>query len=409
MKVAYFVNQFPKISETFVLNQVYGLMRAGLEIEVRARGRGDVDAIAPTPELDALLRNTHIMPPPPSRAARFLGAPPALLRLAREGGSISSVFDARYFGRRMLSLSSLSEAASCPVSDAEAVVAHFLPEGVRAWQHRRLGLIDAPIIVFAHGYDIARWASTVPRRRFKRFLDETDLFLPISERWRSRLIDMGADPAKVVLHRMGVEPESIPTSEGRRLGSAPALRITMVGRMVEKKGHTYALQALSRLPKGSFTCRVIGDGELHGALREQTKALGIDEAVHFGGFIPHREVLGVVANETDVFLLPSVTSSDGDQEGVPVSLMEACAAGVPVVSTEHSGIPELVTHGENGLLSPERDAESLAENLRRLADDRDLLRRLGAAGPAVVAERFDNHMWNRRLVEHIERLTGRTA
>ena len=114
--------------------------------------------------------------------------------------------------------------------------------------------------------------------------------------------------------------------------------------------------------------------------------------------------------ECDIFLLASVTAADGDTEGAPVSLLEAQACGMPVVSTRHAGIPEIVTENESGYLVPERDAEALATALRRLLINGHLWPEMGTCGRALVEERHDLSRLNRRLVHLYEEVAaGKTA
>ena len=116
--------------------------------------------------------------------------------------------------------------------------------------------------------------------------------------------------------------------------------------------------------------------------------LGLRDVVELRGALPHEQIPAVLAEAT-AMVLPSVTSEDGQMEGIPVALMEAMAAGVPVVSTRLSGIPELVKDGESGLLVPERDPGALAAAMERLAADPALGARLADAARRTVREQFD--------------------
>jgi len=152
------------------------------------------------------------------------------------------------------------------------------------------------------------------------------------------------------------------------------LRVLCVARLVEKKGVPYLCEAVVRLVRRGVPLRldVIGDGPLHAALRRFVDEQGMQDAIHILG---RRDTAYVqqALRGADVFALPSVTAADGDQEGIPVSLMEAMASGVPCLSTVHSGIPELIEDGRSGWLVPERDVEALADVLARIqAGDFDL-------------------------------------
>jgi colanic acid/amylovoran biosynthesis glycosyltransferase len=118
---------------------------------------------------------------------------------------------------------------------------------------------------------------------------------------------------------------------------------------------------------------------------------------------PHEQVVEVL-RRASIFLAPSVTSADGDQEGIPVALMEAMSSGVPVVATEHSGIPELVEDGISGFLAPERDAGTLAVRLGQLIEHPELWPSMGEAGRRRVEADYDIEVLNDRLVDLLERL-----
>ena len=172
--------------------------------------------------------------------------------------------------------------------------------------------------------------------------------------------------------------------------------------MVEKKGLRVLLAAIAALrARGrDLDVQVIGDGPEENALRAEASAAGLDGSVTFHGSQPHDFVLRMM-NRCDCLALPSVTAANGDQEGIPVTLMEAMAAGLPVVSTYHSGIPELVSDDETGLLVPERDAAALADALDRLMSEKGLADRLAASARRFVAAEFNAGIQNRKLFDLI--------
>jgi colanic acid/amylovoran biosynthesis glycosyltransferase len=175
--------------------------------------------------------------------------------------------------------------------------------------------------------------------------------------------------------------------------------------MIEKKGIDYGLRAVAELRRREIPVRytVIGDGPERQALRSLAHELELGETVSFLGWRDQRAVAQLM-QESDVLLAPSVTDAAGDQEGIPVTLMEAMATGMPVVATRHSGIPELVEDGVSGFLVPERDAPGLADALDRLARDAALAARIGRAARARIAAEFDIGRLNERLVVHYHAL-----
>ena len=140
-----------------------------------------------------------------------------------------------------------------------------------------------------------------------------------------------------------------------------------------------------------------GDGPLSDALQQQVIDAGLQDRVAFLGPLSHEQTLHRIA-EADALLVPSVTASDGDQEGIPVTLMEAMALGTPVCTTRHSGIPELVSHRESGLLSDEHDIEGLCANILALFQDPALATQLATAARRKVENDFNEDRQNAQLL-----------
>jgi glycosyltransferase involved in cell wall biosynthesis len=176
--------------------------------------------------------------------------------------------------------------------------------------------------------------------------------------------------------------------------------ILSVGRLVEKKGFPNLLDACALLMRRGrrFRCAIYGDGPLRGELAAQIERLGLGAVVTLEGERPQRDLIPVFQG-ADIFALASFVTEDGDRDGVPNVLAEAMACGLPVVSTAVAGIPELVQHGENGLLCPAQDVEALADALCRLLDHEDERRAMGAAARRTVVEHFDLQVAAARLAE----------
>ena len=163
-----------------------------------------------------------------------------------------------------------------------------------------------------------------------------------------------------------------------------------VGQLKEKKGFTFLLKACRILKDRNYDieCQIVGDGPWREALEAQIRQLSLADTVRLCGALPHQEVVDKYKRAT-VFVVPSVLGADGDRDGIPNVILEAMAMQLPVVSTCHSGIPEVVEDGVNGMLVPPADASALADALARLLDDPDSRRRFGQRGRQTVVERFD--------------------
>lgn len=283
----------------------------------------------------------------------------------------------------------------------DAVLAHFGVEGSFALPAaRRLGL---PLATVFHGFDATSstgallrahrpaWAAYVARRPALR--RHGDLFLPVSEHLRRRLLAQGFAPERTVTHHTGIDLSGLPAPQPGTDGL-----VVHVARLVEKKGTEHLLHAVALLVQRGVDVhlRCVGDGPLRGELERLTARLGIERHVELLGALPHAAALAEVARAS-VLCLPSVTARSGDQEGLGHVLLEAGALGVPVVASDSGGIPSAVRDGVTGRLVPEGDAPALAAALGELLEDPARARTLGEAGRALVRSSFDVRVQTRRL------------
>ena len=197
---------------------------------------------------------------------------------------------------------------------------------------------------------------------------------------------------KVTVIHCGVDtqlfqPRTAPTPH--ELGQGP-FSILCIGTLHEVKGQTYLIEACRLLQQRGidFACHFVADGPDLTKLTQQTIQAGLTERVHFHGRVTHEEIVRLL-QQTDVMATPSVPSSDGRREGIPVVLMEGMGSGVPVVASAISGIPELVEDNQSGLLAPARDVQALANALERMYNDPALRQRFGQAGRDKVIREFD--------------------
>jgi colanic acid/amylovoran biosynthesis glycosyltransferase len=176
----------------------------------------------------------------------------------------------------------------------------------------------------------------------------------------------------------------------RRPGTDGRVRLLTIARLVEKKGVQYGVEAVARLQRHypHLEYHIVGDGPLRSDLETQIQRLKMNDNVKLLGWKQQEEIVSLIA-EADIFLAPSITAQDGDQEGIPVVLMEALAQGLPVLSTQHSG---------SGFLVPERDSAALAEKLTYLLQHSSLWAEMGQKGRAWVERYYDIHKLNDQLV-----------
>lgn len=408
MKIAFFITQFPSLSQTFVLNQITGLLDRGHEVEIFARNPGDDPKVHQDVIDYNLLAHTHyFLKIPYSRIKRTIRGAGLVGRYVWiSPGAIFNSLNLIKHGADAASLALLYQTISfLSVNDFDVIHCHFGPNGANAVRLRQAGVIKGKIVTVFHGYDLTSYLARGKPNAYGQLFDKGDLFQPISHRWEKKLIEMGCDSRKITVHRMGIEVDGITPMA---CGASPRdrIRILSVARLVEKKGIEYGIQAVSKLvqTKPEVEYLIVGDGPLKPELSGLIDRLRMNEHIKLMGWMNQAETFAFM-QQSDIFLAPSVTSQSGDQEGIPVVLMEAMAHGLPVVSTRHSGIPELVFDNQTGVLVGEQEVDELAEKIDRLISSPDLLKKFGHAGRQVVEEQYNTRLLNEELERTFLKLT----
>ncbi|MCW2673280.1 MAG: GDP-mannose-dependent alpha-(1-6)-phosphatidylinositol monomannoside mannosyltransferase [Frankiales bacterium] len=238
-------------------------------------------------------------------------------------------------------------------------------------------------VAHAHGYDVSVRLREEHWRTAYLGYRHTAEVVTMSECSRTRLVNLGLEADQVQVVPYGVDVPASPDRPQRE-----QVHVLAVGRLVGKKSPLTTLEACRRAAASGAQLRVtvVGDGPLRAELEQAAAASGL--TVELPGAQPHGEVLAAM-RDADVFAQHSVTdAATGDEEGLPVAILEAMAHGLPVVSTRHAGIPEAVVEGVTGFLVDEGDVDAMADRLATLAADGALRQRFGAAGRQIVLDRF---------------------
>ncbi len=258
---------------------------------------------------------------------------------------------------------------------------HLLPL-VRRW--------DRPCIVSFHGMDVQnRPKEKGYEQRLRELLQLVPLVLVRSQSIADRLQQLGCNPDKIRMNRTGIPLGGFPFVE-RSFPADGRWSLVQACRLVPKKGLFTTLEAFSlfRRTYPSAHLTIAGDGPLHEPIKKRIRELQIDGSVTLTGFVDQLRLRSLF-EQAHLFVHPSYTTEDGNQEGVPNSMLEAMATGLPIVATRHGGIPEAVEDGRQGYLVAERETARLADALAHLASDPELWRQLGKAASAKVSETFE--------------------
>ncbi len=268
----------------------------------------------------------------------------------------------------------------CIEKRGRLVHVYFATEAARCVSFLRR--CQLPRIVSFHGADTS---EKLAPKELKDIVASTDLFLCRSKSLAEELAARGVDASRIRINYTGVP---VP-DEQHRPGDGRCLRILQACRFLEKKGLETTLRAVAALHSSgsNVTLTLAGDGEEKARLEQLAAALGISHITSFTGFIDEQQ-LGRLYLQHDIFVHPSRTTESGDREGIPNSLLEAMAHGLPVIATRHSGIPEAIEHERTGLLIEQSVPEELAAAIRALATGQSERARLGAAARQRIVDRF---------------------
>ena len=393
--VAFVLKGYPRLSETFIAQEILALDRLGLDIHLYSLRHPTDTAIhpvhreirAPVSYLPEYLHQAPIRVLRSWWQARGQDGYGAALALWRRDWKRDRTRNRlRRWGQAMVLASELP-------AGVQHIHAHFLhtPASVARYAAMITGL---PWSVSAHAKDI--WTSPDWEKREK--LSDCQWLVTCTRSNADHLRRLAADPERVELVYHGLDFERFAPPAPRIDPTLPV--ILAVGRAVDKKGFDDLLAALARLP-GEVPWRLvhIGGGPLLPALKERAETLGLSPRIDWRGPQPQTRVLQAY-RDADVFVLPCRISADGDRDGLPNVLMEAQSQRLACVSTNISGVPELIVPDKTGLLVPERDVDALSQALARLLREPALRRRLGEAGFLRVHKRFSLQSGVQRLAIH---------
>jgi glycosyltransferase involved in cell wall biosynthesis len=390
MKVAYIMSRFPKIQETFILYEILAVEKQGLRVEVYPLLREYQPFVHPEAEkmsqrahfcsfisLPALKANWHFLWHHPWKYLKVL------VEVLRGTFGSANFF----FGAIGIFPKAVRFAYEMAADGIEHVHAHFSNHpAVAALIINRLTGISFSFT--AHGHDIH-----VDRRMLDKKINAAAFAVTISSYNKELMIKECGENCrnKIYIIHCGTDTEVF--SPRVDVCHKEYFTIICVCGLWEVKGHRYLVEACRLLKQRgvNFKCHLIGDGTNRKALELQIKEADLKDRVYISGTLTRPGVVEMLS-KADVIVQPSVPTRRGSREGIPVSLMEGMACGLPAVASAISGIPELVEEGITGFLTPPRDPIALANALQKLSQDPGLMNRMGQAGRRKVLREFNLHL-----------------
>ena len=401
MKLGYLVSRYPAVSHTFIMREVVALRAHGFDVDtftVRAAKKEDLLADADRAEAG---RTTAILPAGP---LRLIGAHLSLL-LTRPGG---------YFSALGMALRSRNPGLRAAIWHLfyfleAAILARRLCQRGVGHLHVHFANVASEVAMLAARMRGITWSLTLhglsdfgnpALSRLREKIESATFVVSVSDwgRAQAKLCTDAPNWPKLHVVRCGIDVNRfVPAGRSGGRHGEGQLRVLTVGRLSPEKGHAVLLDALEQVTREGVNveCTIVGAGPLHDELVRRTDELGLTDRVTFTGAVGQDDILHYYQN-ADVFVLSSLA------EGLPVVLMEAMAAGLPVVASNLTGIPELITHGQQGLLVVPGRADQLAEAIVRLAREPAKAQAMAAVGRARVNADFDISRTVEVLVRVIE-------
>ena len=395
MTVIFVVDTFPCISETFILNQITGLIDLGHAVFIFSAARSDERNFHDDIRKYDLLKKTYYHNERPgSKFKRILWA--VFMVFAYGHRNPKAIFNSLNFfkyGKEALSLTYLYKVMLfLGVSKADIILCHYGPNGNFGALMKELGIAGKLVTMF-HGYDIRRGIEQPGL--YQPLFERSDALLSISDYNYKHLFAFGAPVEKIHYHPVGIDIASY----GATHSSVPVegkVKILTVGRLVREKGHAHGLEAIRKLVHErkvtNIEYYILGDGPLREELEMLAAKFQLKDKVYFLGYQVQAGVVQIF-KESHLFFLPSVA------EALPVVLIEAQAARLPVVATDVGSVAQVMVDHHSGFIVPSQDVEAMCVKLEHLIRHPEQWQAMGEAGYRHVYEQYDIKQLNQRLVK----------
>lgn len=397
MRIAVITSAFPVLSETFVLDQVIGLLDRRHDVRVFSMHRPASELVHERYVRYGIGTRVTYLP-------EYEHYTTALRELIKGAVRFPWRTLQAVFWTMFLRLPKHTVFAVFPFCEAPAFDILYVHFGAPAAYLLLLKKIfQVPYLTYFHAYDVTRFPAGKPQI-YRHLFQYGDSFLTNSRYNERKLLVLGAPPERTHVFPLGIDLQTITFRKRAPVPGEP-LRVLTVARLIERKGIHYTIQAMAMVaafhPQIQYD--IIGDGPQRPHLQDLIGSLRMAERVHLLGAKSHEEVRRYL-DKSHIFLLASVTMPGGGTEGTPVVLLEAQAAGLPVIATDTGGVSEIVQDGESGFVVPEKEVESIMNRINYLVTHPEIWGQMGEKGRKLVESTHDNNRQMERLEALFEEL-----
>ena len=376
MKVAIIPFEFPVISETFVINIATGLLDRGHEIGIYP--------------LSGRRNNTSIQQPNVKKYELLFKTkyPPEIAL----GGQIFNV--PKFF--RFLTYSGHSK--------YDIIHFQFGQAALQCLPFKNLKFFHGKWVVSFRGYDISSFLRVHGQNVYNQLFKDADMFLSNSDFFKDRLISLGCEPSKAYIYRSGIDCRKFAFSP-KKLSMSQTVKLITVGRLVEKKGVEFAIQAAVQLCREKIDIEflIIGDGPLKEHLQNLIEGFGCIDQIKLAGSRDQDFIISALQN-SHIFISSGTTAQDGDQNGPDNTIKEAMAMGLPVIASRTGAIEEVVQDGITGLLVKERDIEELVLKIKYLIKNQDQWPVLTQSARKFIEQKYNLNTLTDELIDRYRQI-----
>ena len=408
MRIAFFVNAFPVMSEAFIASSAVALQRAGHEVDIFGIGNAHpslrVPDVVTSNNLMARAKNATW---PKSFSRRLMDVPRlSLSTIRKHGAARTPLLRPMTYRRSWRDLTALYQAEILPENGHYDILhCQFATLAEFVLKHRDAGLLSGRLLVHLRGYDITEVVQAHGPNVYDRAWAEADHFIANCAYFREQAIEIGCPENRIEVIGSGIRLSDFVYQPPRPIKNK-VLRVVSIGRLIERKGFHHALQTIKALKDEGYSVRydIVGDGDERKRLEGRCAELGLTGDVIFHGARPHEEITPLLEGAHMLFA-PCMTSASGGIDGPVNVIKEAMASGVLVVSTHHGGIPELVEDGVTGVLARENDGEDLTRATFRLLALEPRWPTIAECARQRVTAIYDINCVTRQLLSTYARLT----
>jgi colanic acid/amylovoran biosynthesis glycosyltransferase len=342
LNILFVVDYFPSLSQIYILNMITGLIDNGHHVSIFAFRKSDSVLVHPKVEKYKLLNDV------------------------------------------------IYEEFPDPLPDCDIVFCQFgdLGQKILAMGNLAQWLQERKLVVCCRGFDVTGYVKNFPEVNSDIF-NKVNLFLPVCDYFKKRLIALGCNSKKVIVHHSAIDCSQF-FFKIRKLPKNDCIHLISVGRFTKKKGLMYAMRALARVVQKyrrvHFT--IIGDGPERANLELWIKKLKLQDKITLVGWKTQDEIVSLL-DKSHIFLLPSITRSNGNEEGIANALKEAMAMGLISIATWHAGTPELIDDGISGFLVPEKNIKKLASKIEYVIRHPELWQSIGLSARKKIEDEFE--------------------